>query len=146
MVLLKITGLIIAFSVPSLLGFLKAFNVAKRSEKLGKIYVSVCDLCECIRTENTPKEKLLKKCFGGLINVNLTVNTEYLKNEDISFLNEFLISFGRKDKVSEYERARLYISRLEGIIENANKEKERLCKLYSSVGVLSGLALCIFLI
>lgn len=147
MLIFKGIGLIIAFCVPSVYGFLKAYGVSKRNAKLKRFFLSISEISECIRIENTPKNALFSKHFGKeLLNENYTLNTEFLKNEDITLLNEFFIGFGLKDKNSEYERTKLYLDRIKTVCENAREEKEQLCKLYSSLGVLSGLGLCIFLI
>lgn len=144
--LFKIIGLIIVFTVPCIFGFLKSYNLSKRSEKLKGFFTALGELASRVRVENIPKEKLYEKCFTKeLLNKDLSVNPEFLKPNDINFLNEFLSGFGVKDKISESERIKLYSERLSEILETANKEKDKLCKLYSSLGVLSGVAFCIFL-
>lgn len=147
MQIIKITGLLIVFFVPAIYGFLKSFGVAKRSEKLKEYIMVISELCECIKVEKIPKNRLLMKCFGSkLLNDDLSLNSEFLKNEDINLLSEFLNGFGKRDKNSEYERTKNYILRLRQNCEKSNEEKEKLCKLYSSLGVLCGLSLLIFLI
>lgn len=147
MQIIKLTGLTIVFFVPTTYGFLKSFGVAKRSEKLKKYVMIISELCEYIKIENIPKNRLLKRCFGStLLNEDLTLNTDFLRNEDITLLCEFLTGFGKRDKNSEYERTKNYILRLKQNCDKANEEKEKLCKLYSSLGFLCGLSLLIFLI
>lgn len=147
MQIIKITGLLIVFFVPTVYGFLKSFGVAKRSEKLKEYVMAISELCECIKVENIPKNRLLRRCFGReLLNEDLTLNHFFLKDEDINLLCEFLKGFGKRDKNSEYERTKNYILRLKQNCDKANEEKEKLCKLYSSLGILCGLSLLIFLI
>ena len=147
MQIIRITGLVIIFLVPTVYGFFKAFCVAKRSEKLINFVMAISDLCECIKIENIPKNRILRRCFSSaFLNEDLTLNTDYLKNEDINLLSEFLTGFGKRDKNSEYERTKNYILRLKQNCDKANEEKDKLCKLYSSLGVLCGFSLLIFLI
>lgn len=147
MQIIKFMGLLIVFFVPTVYGSLKSFGIAKRSEKLKEYVMVISNLCECIKVENIPKNRLLKRCFGiTLLNEDLSLNTEFLGDEDINLLCEFLTDFGKRDKNSEYERTKNYILRLKQNCDKANEEKEKLCKLYSSLGILCGLSLCIFLI
>ena len=147
MQIIKLIGLLIVFFVPTVYGFLKSYVVAKRSEKLKKYIMSLGELSGCIKIENIAKSRLFKRYFSReLINEDLSLNTDFLKEEDINVLNEFLLNFGKRDKNFEYERTKSYISRLNQNCDKANEEKEKLCKLYSSLGVLCGLSVCIFLI
>lgn len=147
MTVFKIIGLLISFCVPSLYGFLKAYIVAKRSQKLQKFVVAFCELSEYVRIENAEKKRLFSKCFDReLMGEDFCLNTEFLKAEDITLIEEFVNGFGAKDKNSEYERTKFYIGRLQTNTHNAQSDKEKLCKLYSTLGVLFGISLCIFLI
>ncbi len=147
MLIFKVLGLIIAFSVPSLYGFSKAYSVRKRYTKLKSFITSMRELSEYVKIGNCERKLLFSRCFSGELLIGETcVNNEFLATEDIVLLEEFLIGFGLKDKISEYERTVFYLNRLEIHIKNVKEERDKLCKLYSSLGVLLGLSLCIFLI
>ena len=108
---------------------------------------ALAKLSEYIRIENTEKNRLFKRCFDtSLLNADLSFNGEYLLKEDIRLLNEFINNFGMGDRKNEYERTAVYIKLFERLSEKADFETEKLCKLYYSLGVLTGLSLCIFLI
>lgn len=147
MLLFKILGLLISFFVPTLYGFAKAYSVGRRYTKLKLFGDGMREISEYIKIEKTERKALFTKCFNDeIILQTAEINEEHLKAEDIIFLKEFMTGFGQKDKTSEYERTLFYLKRFETIIQNAKEEKEKLCKLYSSLGVLFGICLCIFLI
>lgn len=145
--LLKILGLIISFLVPTAFGFFKSYGISKRYTKLRKAVVCISELAESVKVESSEKNKLFSKCFDKeLLNQDFTINSEWFKEGDLNIFNEFFGGFGLKDKNSEYERTKLYLERIKMLCEDAGEEKNKLCKLYSSLGLLSGLCLCIFLI
>lgn len=147
MIIFKILGLFAVFSVPCIYGLYKSYSVKKRSVKLKNIIISLAKLSEYIRIEKTEKSRLFKRCFdASLLNTDLSPNVEHLLKEDISILNEFLSKFGAGDRKNEYERTAVYIKLFEKLSQKAESETEKLCKLYSSLGVLTGLSICIFLI
>ncbi|MBR4973495.1 MAG: hypothetical protein IKY45_03420 [Clostridia bacterium] len=147
MIIFKVLGLLAVFSVPSVFGLYKSFSLKKRSIKLKSLVMSLAKLSEYIRIEKTEKTGLFKRCFdASLINTDLSFNSEYLLKEDITLLNEFLNDFGLCDRKGEYERTCTYIKLFGRLLEKAECENEKLCKLYSLLGVLTGLSLCIFLI
>ncbi len=147
MLILKIAGLIAVFSVPCVYGLYMSYSVKKRSAKLKLIVISFAKLSEYIRIEKTEKQQLFKRCFdASILNVDFSFNGEYLLKEDISLLNEFLNDFGVGDRKNEYNRTCAYIKLFERLSEKAEQETEKLCRLYSSLGALTGLSLCIFLI
>lgn len=147
MVIFKIAGLIAVFSVPCICGLVKAFSVKRRSAKLRALVLSFTALSEYIRIEKAEKQQLFKRCFdNSLLNKDLSFNEEYLLKEDIRLLNEFSKDFGASDRKNEYERTCVYIKLFEKLSDKAEYETEKLCRLYSSLGILTGLSLCIFLI
>ena len=91
---------------------------------------------------------LLNLCFkdikiaeteGGFIALDCDLN-----EEDSALLNEFLKGLGMSDSQSEYNRAIGYSSLFENKFKEAQKDSKSLCKLYKSLGVLSGIFICIF--
>lgn len=56
----------------------------------------------------------------------------------------FFKDIGMSDSKSEYERCELYITLLEAQISEAEKNYTELGKLYKSIGLLSGIFICIF--
>ena len=146
--LFKISGVITVFTVCSMAGFLKSFGLKKRHKKLLAIYRSMSDLRERIRMGGGEIERLVYLCFeedtASILEGKAIINTMYLKNADVEILEEFFRDLGMSDSDSEYERTGLYMSLILKISDEAEKKCGELCRLYSSLGILCGLFICIF--
>lgn len=148
MLTLKILGLLTIFSVSSILGFLKSSVLYNRSQKLLDFLKGMDFLAERIKMNSGEISELLKISFKeGLLTKTdneISVNSDYLKKEDISPINEFLNNLGMGDIKSEYERIKAYKTIIKLQYETARNDCLNLCKLYKTLGVLTGVFLCIF--
>lgn len=146
--LFKISGVITVFTVCSMAGFLKSFGLKKRHKKLLAIYRSMSDLRERIRMGGGEIERLVYLCFeedtASILEGKAIINTMYLEKADVEILEEFFRDLGMSDSDSEYERTGLYMSLILKISDEAEKKCGELCRLYSSLGILCGLFICIF--
>ena len=146
--LFKISGVITVFTVCSMAGFLKSFGLKKRHKKLLAIYRSMSDLRERIRMGGGEIERLVYLCFeedtASISEGKAIINAMYLKKADVEILEEFFRDLGMSDSDSEYERTGLYMSIILKISDEAEKKCGELCRLYSSLGILCGLFICIF--
>ena len=146
--LFKCVGLITIFCASSLAGFLKAFALKKRQKKLCGIYRSMSDLRERIRMGMGETERLVALCFGedtvSLSGGKAVINTMYLETADAAVLEEFFCDLGMTDSESECERIGLYMSITEKKCGEAEQKCGELCRLYSTLGVLCGIFICIF--
>ena len=146
--LFKILGVITVLSACSLAGFLKSFGLKKRHKKLLAIYRSMSDLRERIRLGGGEIERLVYLCFeedtASISEGKAIINAMYLKKADVEILEEFFRDLGMSDSDSEYERTGLYMSLILKISDEAEKKCGELCRLYSSLGILCGLLICIF--
>lgn len=146
--LFKISGVITVFTVCSMAGFLKSFGLKKRHKKLLAIYRSMSDLRERIRMGGGEIERLVYLCFeedtASILEGKAIINTMYLEKADVEILEEFFRDLGMSDSDSEYERTGLYMSIILKISDEAEKKCGELCRLYSSLGILCGLFICIF--
>ena len=146
--LFKISGVITVFTVCSMAGFLKSFGLKKRHKKLLAIYRSMSDLRERIRMGGGEIERLVYLCFeedtASISEGKAIINAMYLKKADVEILEEFFRDLGMSDSDSEYERTGLYMSLILKISDEAEKKCGELCRLYSSLGILCGLFICIF--
>ncbi len=146
--LFKILGVITVLSACSLAGFLKSFGLKKRHKKLLAIYRSMSDLRERIRMGGGEIERLVYLCFeedtASISEGKAIINAMYLKKADVEILEEFFRDLGMSDSDSEYERTGLYMSLILKISDEAEKKCGELCRLYSSLGILCGLFICIF--
>ena len=146
--LFKISGVITVFTVCSMAGFLKSFGLKKRHKKLLAIYRSMSDLRERIRMGGGEIERLVYLCFeedtASISEGKAIINTMYLEKADVEILEDFFRDLGMSDSDSEYERTGLYMSIILKISDEAEKKCGELCRLYSSLGILCGLFICIF--
>ena len=146
--LFKISGVITVFTVCSMASFLKSFGLKKRHKKLLAIYRSMSDLRERIRMGGGEIERLVYLCFeedtASISEGKAIINTMYLEKADVEILEEFFRDLGMSDSDSEYERTGLYMSIILKISDEAEKKCGELCRLYSSLGILCGLFICIF--
>ncbi len=148
--LFKFTGLLAVFSVSAAIGFAKALNIKKRAERLNSIFRSITVLAEHIKADGREITVILPLCFtDNFIYINgqsIDFDKTYLEKEDIALLNEFFENIGFEDRDTEYERTTLYARLFHSKTEEAEAKAQSLCKLYSSLGVLVGIFLCIFFI
>lgn len=148
MLLFKLAGLIILFLICATLGFSKAGNIKKRAKKLNCYYRAAESLALRIRTENKETEKILTLCFKTeevfFKNGKINYNKSNLTASDTDLLNEFFEGFGQRSREDEYERTCLFVNLIKKQYEKAAAEEEKLCKLYSTVGILCGVFVCIF--
>lgn len=146
--LFKVLGLITVFIASTLAGFLKSFGLKKRHKKLLEIYRSMSELRERIRMGTGDIERLVYLSFNSdTVNISkgsAVINTMYLEKTDIAVLEDFFCNLGMSDSNSEYERIGLYMALTEKKCDEAEKKCGELCRLYSSLGILCGLFICIF--
>lgn len=146
--LFKILGVITVLSACSLAGFLKSFGLKKRHKKLLAIYRSMSDLRERIRLGGGEIERLVYLCFdedtASILEGKAIINTMYLENSDAEIFEEFFRDLGMSNSESEYERIGLYMALILKKSDEAEKKCGELCRLYSSLGILCGLFICIF--
>lgn len=72
------------------------------------------------------------------------INTMYLEKAETDILEDFFRDLGMSDSESEYERIGLYMALTEKKCDEAEKKCSEMCRLYSSLGVLCGIFICIF--
>ena len=149
MLLFKLLGLALIFTVCFASGFLKAESLKKRSDKLQEILKALNRLGELIRMGNYEIGELVGLCFkpsqATAENGKIKLSKEYLLKEDIKILEDFFTDFGVADRSAEYERTKLFYSLLESQHSAAAGVYGQLGRLYRSIGLMGGLILCIFL-
>ena len=150
MSVLKVLGLFTIFGVSSIWGFLKSSFLKKRADKLIDFLKGLDFLSERIRIGACEIEELLKISFKEDLIVykesGFSIDADYLKNEDISLISEFLSEIGMGDINSECERIKSYKTIIELQYSTAQNDCLNLCKLYKTLGVLIGVFICIFLL
>lgn len=148
--LFKFLGLLFVFLSCASVGFLKSYLLRKRKDKLTALSRSIAQLAEYIKADGGEINQLAKICFEEedieIQNGIPTLNKSFLEKEDISVIEEFLSEFGLRDTLGEYRRTKLYASLTDKQREASAKKCAELCRLYNTLGVLSGVILCIFFI
>ena len=139
--LFKLSGFLLIIITTTALGFLKSNELASRHKKLISIHKSISVLKEQIRLGGGEIDRLIDLSF----NTN-PKNYKHLEKDDIKILEDFFSDIGMSDTKSEYSRCELYMNLLSTKIEDANKKYRELNRLYKSIGLFSGIFICIFLI
>lgn len=146
--LFKIAGLVLIFIAFSFLGFFKTVSLKKRAKKLKEIYRSMSVLREKIRTNQGEIVNLVKKSFPNnaveIKDEKITAKSNEFLEEDKKLIDEFFSDVGMSDSIGEYERIGIYMSLILKKCEEADNKYLELGRLYSGIGVLSGIFICIF--
>lgn len=150
MLVFKILGLVMILISCSLFGFLKSFSLKKRVEKLQKICVSMETFENLIKSGTLEFNDLIEMSFEKdtvyICNKLPVVNKSGLLNEETELLQTFLSKAGMSDINSECSRISIYKSLLKKTLASAEDRMGQYSKLYNTLGVLTGLAICIFLV
>lgn len=139
--LFKITGFLMIIFTTSAIGFLKSNELNLRYKKLCRIQKSICDLKERIRLHAGEIDRLINLSFG-----EYPINYQYLEKDEREILEEFFLGLGMSDTDAEYKRCELYIDLLKGKTNESRQKYLELNRLYKSIGVFSGIFICIFLL
>ena len=143
MMILKTAGLMFILLSCSALGLIKADALKKRGHKLESICLSLEKLYQLVENSPLESDELIVLSFGV---TNPRENTAYLKPEDTEILNRFLGEFCMGDREKECRNISLYKTIFEKQLQVADENSNRLYKLYNSLGFLTGLVICIFLV
>ena len=141
--IVKTAGLMFILLSCSAVGLFKADTLKKRSRKLKEICVSLEKLYQLVENSALESAELITLSFGV---TNPKDNTAYLKPEDTELLIRFLGEFGMGDREKECRNISLYKTLFEKQFGEAEDNSNRLYKLYNSLGFLTGLMICIFLV
>ena len=148
--MIKALGLFAVFLCCSGLGFLKAAQIKKRSRVLKEFLTGVNELTHFVRYSKTEVAEFIPRCFANdlvyFLNSKLYFKSDGLTDDDTAFLTEFFENFGKLNSNEEADRCTLYLELLEKRYDTASNETRRLFKLYNTLGILSGLFFCIFLL
>lgn len=150
MLLLKFGGLFLIFAASSLFGVYKAFTLKKRGDKLQSICFSLSKLAELVRNGAGELQKILELSFQKEIlifeNGKPIISCSFLLKDDVQLAESFLGEIGMLNSESEYKRVILYKTLFEQKATEAMQRSQTLSRLYTSLGVLIGLSICIFLV
>lgn len=143
----KILGLLLILLSTTSFGFYKANRLVKRSRALGEICVSLEKLAELIKCGTGELKELLSLSFSDKIgNGNEIMIDDSLLKEDNELLKKLISEMGISHRETEYKHILLYKTLFEKRLREAENDSTRLCKLYNTLGFLTGLSICIFLV
>ncbi len=137
--LFKLSGFALILLTTYIAGYLKSNSLDLRRKKLIAIKSAINNLKQRIRLSNTEIDKLISVSFEGITDIYSALETR-----DIEIIKDFFDDIGMSDSKAEYERCELYISLLNTQITEAEKNYTDLSKLYKSIGLFSGIFICIF--
>ncbi len=147
---LKILGLIFVLFSCTALGFYKSYKLSCRCKKLKEICLSLEKLAQLINSSTGELNRLLALSFRTdlllIANDKPCFDTSFLQKNDTDILNTLFGEMGISQRENEYKRVVLYKTMLEKQSVSAEADVNKLSRLYNSVGFLSGLVICIFLI
>lgn len=169
---LKIIGLTFVFLVCSAIGLLKSQNLSKRVCQLELFCSSIKQISTEIRYFASPsnvvikklasndefeKIKLYQKCEENIETgydfktawekaIEQSIPLLSLNDTDIELIKSFGQGFGTTDVEGQIANCEEYEALLKTKLEGARNDKNNKGKMYSSIGVLSGLFLIIFFI
>ena len=145
--MIKLLGLILILFTCTLGGFYKGMGLKKRCEKLNRICIALSKLSRFVSLGTGELEELIKSSFDqDILNDGLTLEKSFLTNEEIDLFDRLMFELGVSDRVTECKKIELYNSLFEKLLKSAEEDEKRLFKFYNSLGFLSGLAICIFII
>ena len=148
--LFKPLGLLLILSVCSCVGLLKSENLKHQTSDLAEFIKALSRLSELVRIGNYEIDELVSICFkkslGFFRNGEFIITATSLSDTQNKLIKEFFIGFGFSDTEGEFSRAELYINMLRNEHAEALKQYSALGSLYRSVGFMSGLIICIFLL
>lgn len=139
MLLFKILGFLMIIFTTAAIGFSKSAELFWRHKKLCSIRKGITVLKERIRLCAGETDRLIEQSFE-----TFPLDYSYLEKEDTEIVDEFFKTLGMSDTTAECERCELYITLLEERIKEAEKRYREQGKLYRSIGIMSGIFVCIF--
>ncbi len=136
--MLKLIGFVFIITASSAIGFLKSRELKERPQKLLFLYKGVCELKERIKLSGGELERLKEECFSTPIDYS------GLYKSDSEILDKLFCEIGLLNRESAYNRCELSAALLKQKYNEAQSRYSELSKLYKSIGVLSGIFICIF--
>ena len=147
----KSIGLFLLFLLSVWIGFLKAAELKRRAFALRMVCESLQELQNRLRYEGTERVRIINDTFGAngiteIKNSETVINECGLNTADKNQLEDYFKKFGASDTASEEKRAAMYLSLFLKTKEAAEKTAAEQGKLYRTVGVCAGAAVCLLLI
>lgn len=150
MAISKVIGLLCLLSCFTGFGFLKAYELKARKTALEKFLKGIKTLSGSVLLCKNGIAPLFADCFPAnsvfITNEKPQFCGKGLSTQDVSLLTEFFEGFGKTSALEESKRCEFYALLLEKNLQEAVDTYGKLFSLYRSLGFLSGLFVCIFLL
>lgn len=154
--IIKITGLICAFSFFALIGAYQSVKLKRRKESLNDILLFLNKLENVIRYKRGDIVSLIFECADNVLVPlkNADSFEDYqniifslpLKKEEKGLLSKFFYQIGLMDLEGELSSIKLYTEFFDEIYNKSKLDIENKSKLYRMLGIFAGLAFVIFFI
>lgn len=138
------------FSGCTALGFYFSRLLTKRRKTLHRVCMAFNETAHLVEM-GKERSQIIEKVFCQA-NLRVTENEDYtvtvdsdsLKKEDVSLLNEFFSRFGTSDVLSQISLCETYKNLFNNLFESAREEEKTKGQVYKTCGVLTAVALVIF--
>ncbi|MCH5201746.1 MAG: stage III sporulation protein AB [Oscillospiraceae bacterium] len=155
--LIKISGLILAFVFFSSIGFYQSYKLKKRKDNLCTILLFLNRMCTSIQYRNDDLFLLVSKCCDDILTPLKEVKSdtsEYsqkisalpLNKEDKTLLEKFFSGLGTSDIDGQIRHISLYTNFFNELYEKSKTDIEKKSKLYTLSGVFAGLTFVVMFI
>lgn len=167
---MKWLAAIVAFSLCTLIGYIRSSKIGARSEVLSLILHDLRQITAQLEYTSLPIGELLKKidlslpelweklsdrlsqgkslveAWQEVLEERSETPISALENDEIAVLNNFFSTFGTSDKETQKQNIKNACKQLESILNEVDKESKSKQKAFFTVGVLTGLALAVLML
>lgn len=145
--MIRILGFVMLITACTLCGCSASASL-KRHTSLLESAVSMLEyISELLRYSRANVSDIKKKLTGSKYSIFLSEDIRiYLDNDETAALNEFFSSLGQSDLEGQQAMILQYLAFFRSKADEARDKEKRLCKLYSSLGFISGAFLTVILI
>lgn len=145
----KAVGMLLLFCAMSLAGLSRALRLKARLRAFEKI-ISGLDMLDCrLKYESTERQRLLSEAFDSDILIFSRdapqLNSAVLSPEEAMPFFELLSDFGSGSAEAEHRRIALCRELIYTKMKSAERDCGKLSKVYCSLGLSAGAALCLLL-
>ena len=142
---MKILGLVLIILAASFFGFKLSSDLKTRLNDFNLILRMIIEITAYVKHEQLPAKRIWEE---------LSKNDEYKKLLDkkdldldqISIIRELQSGLGKNNLEGQLQMLNLIKAKTEYLLDCSKKEIEAKGKLYSTMGILTGIALAVFLI
>ncbi len=147
--MLKTVGCILTVAVGAAIGIRAADRLRSRYKKLLSHYIYIGEIADLMRRGAPLDEVFMSERANGLIvadGYRVQVAREDLKYEDQKLISEFFSGLGMGDLEAGIARCDTYKELLHKRVSEAEQEMKQKSRIYSLLGVFSGILIAILFV